>query len=235
MDNPTHTADLELFKQNWLTYKTIIDENYMFHREAIAQTRLCLSASFANKSITVLDLGCGDASNVAKVLQGFNIEFFCGYDLSAMALTLAEENIAVLTPNFQLHCQDMLKGVAEKVAEFDWVFSSYSLHHFQRVDKAALFRSVFSALREGGSFMLLDTVREEETLQDYYDHYLSYVSENWQALSPEEIQRISDHVRSSDFPEHTQDLQSMAWAAGFDDMNVLAKHNWHQLMVFKKV
>ena len=90
----------------------------------------------------------------------------------------------------------MLKGVAEKVAEFDVVFSSYSLHHFQRVDKAALFQSVYAALKKGGVFVLIDTVRAtDETLQVYYDHYLGYVSEHWRALSQEEIQRVSDHVR----------------------------------------
>lgn len=235
MDSPTNTIDLELFKQNWQTYKTIIDENYMFHREVIDQTRLRLSASFANKPIAVLDLGCGDASNVAKALQGSNVEFFCGYDLSAMALQLAEKNIAALTANFQLNCQDMLKGVAEKVAEFDVVFSSYSLHHFQRVDKAALFQSVYAALKKGGVFVLIDIVRAaDETLQVYYDHYLGYVSEHWRALSQEEIQRVSDHVRCSDFPENAQTLQRLGLEAGFDGLNVLAEHHWHQLMVFNK-
>jgi len=235
MDNTTNTVDLELFKQNWLTYKTIIDENYMFHREAIEQTRLRLSASFANKPIRVLDLGCGDATNVAKALQGFNVEFFCGYDLSAMALQLAEKNIAALTTNFQLNCQDMLKGVTEKVAEFDLVFSSYSLHHFQRVDKAAIFHSVYTALKKDGLFVMIDTVKNvDETLQDCYDHYLEYVSENWRSLSPEEIQRVSDHVRCSDFPEDAQTLQRISLAAGFDDLTILAKHTWHQLMVFNK-
>ena len=235
MDDQTNTIDLELFKQNWQTYKTIIDENYMFHREAIEQARLCLSASFANKPIAVLDLGCGDASNVAKALQGFTIEFFCGYDLSAMALQLAEKNIAELTANFQLNCQDMFTGVAEKIAEFELVFSIYSLHHFQLADKAALFHSAYSALRTGGAFMLLDIVRaDNETLHDYYDHYLDYIGENWLALNEQEIQRVSDHVRCSDFPENVQTLQRIAVAAGFDNYDILAKHNWHQLMVFYK-
>lgn len=235
MDKPTDMIDLELFKQNWLTYKIIIDENYMFHRELIEQTRLRLSALFANQSIAVLDLGCGDASNVAKALQGFNVEFFCGYDLSAMALQLAENNIAALTANFQLNCQDMLKGVADKVAEFDLVLSSYSLHHFQRADKAALFHSVYAALKKGGLFVMIDTVKDaDETLQDYYDHYLDYVSANWRALSPEEIQRVSEHVRCSDFPEDAQTLQRIGLAAGFEEVSVLAKHTWHQLIVFNK-
>jgi ubiquinone/menaquinone biosynthesis C-methylase UbiE len=129
----------------------------------------------------------------------------------------------------------MFKGVVEKIAEFDLVFSSYSLHHFQLADKAALFHSAYSALRTGGVFMLLDTVRaDNETLHDYYDHYLDYIGENWLALSEQEIQRVSDHVRCSDFPENAQTLHQIALAAGFSRLEILTEHNWHQLIVFYK-
>jgi ubiquinone/menaquinone biosynthesis C-methylase UbiE len=235
MDSETSTVDLDLFKQNWLTYKTIIDENYMFHREVIQATRQCLSSYFGNDPIAVLDLGCGDASNVAKTLEGFNVGFFCGYDLSAMALQLAENNIAELTENYQLNCQDMLQGAAEKDNEFDLILSSYSMHHFKTDDKAALFSSVYGALKKGGIFVLVDTIRgTDELLDDYYDHYLGHVRQNWVALSQNEIERVCDHVRCSDFPENAQTLQQIAQAAGFGRLAVLAKHNWHQLVVFYK-
>lgn len=83
--------------------------------------------------------------------------------------------------------------------------------------------------------VLVDTVKDEgETLQAYYDHYLAYARQHWTALHPEELARVSDHVRSNDYPENAATLEKMAKDAGFLRYEIVAKYHWHQLAVFYK-
>jgi len=227
--------DLELFQKNWSTYETIIDENYMFHREINQGIQSLVSNYFGQTPVTVLDLGCGDASSIEKTLKGLNIEYFCGYDLSALALKSAESNVAKVVAKYDLHCQDMLEGVAKMRTQFDLVLSSYSLHHLDLDDKVLFFSLVHRTLKNSGMFILVDTVKDEkQSLGEYYDDYLGYACQHWNELRPDELKRVSEHVRSSDYPESTATLEKMGDDAGFIRHKTVAKYQYHHLTVFYK-
>ncbi len=235
MDMSVDNTDLELFQKNWLTYKTIIDENYMFHREINQAIQSLVSNYFGQAPLTVLDLGCGDANSIKETLKDLNMVYFCGYDLSVLALKSAEDNVAKIVSAYDLHCQDMLQGVAEMHAQFDLVLSSYSLHHLARDDKTLFFNSVHRALKNSGMFILVDIIKDEnQSLGEYYDDYLGYVCQHWNELLPDELNRVSEHVRSSDYPESTATLEKMADEAGFIRYKTVAKYQNHHLSVFYK-
>ena len=91
-----------------------------------------------------------------------------------------------------------------------------TLHYFDFKDEAAFFYSVYRALKDSGIFILVDTVKNEgESLETYYDHYLAYARQHWTALHPEELARVSDHVRSSDYPENAATLEKWTKMPGF--------------------
>ena len=228
-------SDLDLFKQNWLTYKCVVDENYMFHREINSDMISILSPYFAGKPIDVLDLGCGDAGNSAEILKSLNVNYFCGYDLSADALEYAHVNIQEVTGKYELICQDMLQGVSEKKDQVDLILSSFSLHHFSHDEKSIFFDSTYKALKKGGIFILVDVVNDEyANVNEYYDHYLDFAAQHWSALTSEQLARVSHHVRASDYPENTATLITMATNAGFVRHRVGFKQQCHQLMLFYK-
>jgi len=228
-------SDLALFKQNWQIYKRVVDGNYMFHRDINSELALVLSPYFANTPLDVLDLGCGDTGNSVEILNPLNTNYFCGYDLSAEALTYAHENIQKVTKNYDLICKDMLEGVVEKTDQFDLVLSCYSLHHLTKDEKSIFFHSTHKALKKSGIFILVDVVNDEfDSLNDYYDHYLANADQQWSALTSEQLARVGEHVRTSDLPENTATLMAMAINAGYVRQHVAFNRQCHQSMVFYK-
>ena len=92
MNDPMTAADpVQLFRETWTTYQKIIASDYMFHREltrAIASSLMTLP----DTPLSVLDLGCGDASQITGILNAHHIAEYRGCDLSLTALELARHH-----------------------------------------------------------------------------------------------------------------------------------------------
>ena len=69
-------SSTELFTKNWETYQKIMHANYMLHEEFGSITKQALMDASINGSISLLDLGCGDASHLAHHLNGLFIDLF---------------------------------------------------------------------------------------------------------------------------------------------------------------
>lgn len=234
-DECESASHLEIFRENWQTYKKIIDENYMFHRQIYDDVKNVLNTHFAGRAIAILDLGCGDASKSADAFRDCQVDYYCGYDLSAPALEYARTNLADLSSKIDLFCSDMLNGLENSTDRFDLVFSGFSQHHLSTDHKTQFFRRAFSALKHDGLLILVDVMREEaQSRQHYLDAYLGFMCKNWRALSQTEIDRVCDHVRISDYPETLSALGEMASAAGFVKSDTINKYLWHQTCVFYK-
>ena len=59
------TSHQEIFQQQWLIYRTMVDHNYLYHRDAASCLRQILLDS-APPSFRFLDLACGDASEITE-------------------------------------------------------------------------------------------------------------------------------------------------------------------------
>ena len=57
------------FQDGWPVYRKIVDNNYMFHREIYGDIASFIGQRFQQRPISVLDLGCGDASQTAETLR----------------------------------------------------------------------------------------------------------------------------------------------------------------------
>ena len=77
----------EFFNQ-WRLYEAVIRHNYMKHREIHAAMHDALAACAVSAG-TLLDLGCGDASQIARSMQNTPITSYIGVDLSGDALGMA--------------------------------------------------------------------------------------------------------------------------------------------------
>src|SRR6187402_2495834 len=86
-----HEPSQAVFQQEWRTYRTLVDENYLFHREAYACLHQILVEDVRHP-FRFLDIACGDATASVDALTGTAITHYYGIDLSAAALELARHS-----------------------------------------------------------------------------------------------------------------------------------------------
>lgn len=101
---------------------------------------------------SVLDLGFGTGTLTAKLYErGFSI---FGQDFSPRMAELAGEKM----PEAFLYTGDFSKGLAEPLTRerYDLIIATYSLHHLDDAQKAALIRTLLGLLNEGGEILIGD-------------------------------------------------------------------------------
>lgn len=232
----TYDPRTELFRASWSLYDTVIAENYMYHREIESVAEKVLNENAHGGSL--LDLGCGNARGLAAILRKTKPRLYVGVDVSRPALDQASAELAGL-PEVRLLEEDMLACVDQfRVVgqRFDFVHSSFAVHHLTTTDKERLFQSVAQVLTPAGGFLLADLVRAVgQSREDYLKVYLRTVDSEWLALNAEQRREVREHVTAFDFPETVPDLTRMAQAAGFQEAALLGEFREHQVMLFRKV
>ncbi len=203
-----------LFQQEWLTYRKIVDNNYLYHREAYAALRQLL-LSRQPSAFSFLDLACGDASSTVEALKGTAIASYTGVDLSADALTYAEANLPELGCAVELIRGDLTDVIMTCSRSFTIVWVGLSLHHFRAPQKLALMREVRRIIPVGGMFVVYEnTFLGAETREDWLARWDNQ-GPQWGALTLQEWEAVTRHVHDHDFPETDSDWHSLGAAAGF--------------------
>jgi cyclopropane fatty-acyl-phospholipid synthase-like methyltransferase len=225
----------KIFTDGWSVYQKILNKNYMFHQEIYSKVSDFVKQYFKHKNISILDLGCGDASQITKAFNGVNVAGYFGCDLSNEALKSAKTNLVSLTSNIELVCEDMLETLEKTQKKFDVIFTSYAVHHLNQEQKRLFFSFAKDLLVDDGCLLMIDVTRAvDETHDQYLDHYLNHVKLYWDVLDDQEFKLINNHVRSSDFPETLVGYEKLANEVGFKSCEVLAKHTWHYGYCFFK-
>jgi SAM-dependent methyltransferase len=214
----------------WDTYHKVVVKDYMSHRALGESVKRALVSRFSGRRFSILDLGCGDASVFAPILQGLALTSYKGVDLSEKALTLAAPNLKPLSCPVELIHTDILSALADEKS-YDVIYSSFVLHHLATNEKAEFFRRAAQRLAPDGLLLLIDAVREEdETLPVYLQNYCGWVRAEWEGLSDAEKDAVYDHLINNDRPETASVLEAQACAAGLTPLAGGAKFGWHQLM-----
>ena len=222
----------EFFVDTWSVYKKIVGNNYMFHREIYGDVQKLLPST-ETTPFSLLDLGCGDASQMAPILRGRPLKRYCGVDLSDVALQLARQNLDGITATVDLVCDDMLGYLEETEGLSDVIFSSFALHHLTTPDKQRFLNASHRRLSPGGRLILIDVMRDEtQPLADYLDHYCGTMEREWTGLSAEELRFATTHVRDCDLPDTLDQLETLSRKAGFNACQPVCRHTWHQLVTF---
>ena len=81
-------AAATVFQDEWQVYRKMVDENYLFHREAYAALHDILTEE-SDLPFRFLDIACGDASATVGALRKTAVAHYHGIDLSTPALDLA--------------------------------------------------------------------------------------------------------------------------------------------------
>ena len=217
-----------IFRKTWGTYQKVISNNLMFHREITSAVKKLLKSNPG--PLNVLDLGCGDAAHISKILDPGQIAEYCGCDLSPYALDVARNNLDALGIRVNMLCRDMVAVLKEAPENhFDVVYSGYALHHLTTEEKQTFFTECRRTLRENGCVILVDVMLEEQqTRPAYLDSYNEMVATRWEALTPHERDQVQEHIRNCDFPETPTVVRMLASNAGLKTCLRLEKQTWHE-------
>jgi len=220
------------FFRAWDTYAKVVAANYMFHRELGQGVRDALRRRFEGRAFSLLDLGCGDASAMAPLLEGLSLKSYKGVDLAPPALALAKQNLAHLPCPVTLVEADFMSAL-EGSAPQDAIYSSFAQHHLSPEGKAKFFALAARRLNPGGLLILVDVTREEgESRDDYMRNYTGWLRQTMTSLATAEHDLICDHLTQNDFPESASTLRAQAERAGLVALDGLVPHKWHRLLLF---
>lgn len=224
----------DLFTKHWNIYRKIIARNYMQHREFGEEIRLVLDHFDPEQPLRVLDLGCGDAYQMAIQLKGRVVESYSGYDLAGPALALAEGNMKGLASEVRLEEGKMEELITREKGDFNIIYSSYAIHHLADEEKKVLVGEIRKRLAANGVFILIDTFRTGgESREEYLSRYLKHWLEQWVALTPEERGLVRDHIVTYDYPAFLEDMNQWAVEAGFEVEERPVYDRNHRMIVFK--
>lgn len=208
---------VEAFFDGWALYRKILQENYMFHQEIYTAVEQQLRTSEnAQGTMRLLDLGCGDADYLSRVLRNFQLQAYTGVDLSQVALGEAKQHLADLQMIQAFQQSDLLSYLEHCEQSFDIILASYSLHHLSLAEKKRFFEHCQRILAPAGCLWLIDEFRGEgESRETYLQRWWVYLEQDCPQLSAEEKQFIREHMASSDFPESVSTHADLALSSGF--------------------
>lgn len=209
--------DIELTKSffdQWSLYRKALESNYLWHREAYAAVSRVLDA--IAEPYSFLDLGAGDADWTSRILTSRKLSRYKAVDISEVALSLAEKNLAPLQCPKTFTRADFSQYVRENSQPWDVVLLSLSLHHLPASDKQEFFCQVSRIAGPSGRFLLYEPIRApEETRDQVLTRWWEYALSHWTALSPDQLQQTREHIFGNDYPEPVEDYCAMAKIGGF--------------------
>lgn len=228
-------AGSETFFEHWAIYRKVILFNYMGHDQIAATMTRYLSSQSPIGSI--LDLGCGDAEIPSRYLPALTVNEYHGVDLAAKPLEFARKKLAGFPGSLHFYQQDQARFLAALDRSFDLIVFGFALHHNTREEKAAVLADAARCLNPGGTLLVYDVFRDPgETREAYFDRYLEWVRQDWQAMTDREQELIDAHIRANDHPASLAELYESAERAGLGQVALLrtACRGFHHLLRFTR-
>lgn len=207
-------STVSMFQQEWQTYRKMVENNFLFHREAYATLHDVLVNEVA-RPFRFLDVACGDAGNSAATLAGTKVTHYRGIDFSALALDIARQNLAGLGCEVALEQRDLLTGLGGERGSTDVVWIGLSLHHFNGDHKIPLMREARSLLAPDGMLLVYENTCRDGEDRDSWMARWDLQRPIWTAYTPAEWTSMAAHVHAADFPETHANWQRLGRAAGF--------------------
>ena len=209
------TTGVKDFFGHWSIYRKAMDHNYLCHREVYGILEELLKKRF-DRAFSLLDLGCGDASYISSALKNTRLKTYWGVDLSPVALSLAQNNMAGLDCKQIFTRGDFFLVAQEPGISAEVIWVGLSLHHLPLLQKERFLEFSFTLLADDGCLLIYEpTRRENEDRESYLRRWCQVCQEKWVALSPQEIDKSQRHVREHDFPETLSTLRELGTKRGF--------------------
>ncbi|MFK0570427.1 class I SAM-dependent methyltransferase [Endozoicomonas sp.] len=208
----------DLFQSHWRIYRTTIHEDYMEHRSIARSLNEALKST--SGALRVLDLGCGDAEVIFRLLPSVPISRYVGVDSAAGVVKILSDRFQKTRdkpPDVQLYHQDMLSFLHRCDEQFDIILAGYCVHHLQSAEKREMLQLAHCRLCDQGTLFIYDIFREPgQTREQYLDDYVANMRSNWQVLSGQDLDLIEAHIKACDFPEELDSYRLWSEALGYE-------------------
>jgi tRNA (cmo5U34)-methyltransferase len=177
----------------------------------------------------VLDLGCGDGLLMQQLMRSYNRIRATLVDGFPEMLESAKKRLADFpTVQFvQATFQDLL--VDDSLPNsFDFILSSFAIHHLEMQEKKAFFEYIYHHLRADGFFLNLDVVLAP--YQDLEDWYLSlwreWIQANVDDVRKSELLPIPQQYKDNpdNFPDTLSSQLGALRAIGFKNVDCFYKY-----------
>ena len=224
-----------LFQRQWRVYRKVVDNNYLFHREAYEQLHNLLIAEVANP-FSFLDVACGDASATVDALKGTQVAYYHGIDVSHSALDIAEQTLRVLSCPVNLSEGDFVQALKDWRDPVGVVWIGLSLHHLDTPEKLNVMRDVRRIIGGQGVFAVYENASPDGEDREQWHRRWDLQKLHWTAYTREEWDAITAHVHASDIPETTSRWHELGHEAGFSNVREVftAPSNLFRMYVFRE-
>jgi SAM-dependent methyltransferase len=207
--------------ERWRVFEKARAANRMHHSEAYDTLLHTLAESF-NAPPRILDLGCGDARDMARVLRFLPLESYLGVDNDQDMLNRALENMSFHAASCRFFLGGYEEALAQAPGSYDVIWLGLFLHHLPRDKKQEFFNRAAALLRPGGVVLAHDPVLwENETREDYIRRISEVCKSKWQELTVEEKGMLTRHWTQHGRQESEETLREMAIKAGFSSTETL--------------
>lgn len=203
-----------LFQRQWQIYRKLVENNYLFHREAYDRLHRIL-VDEAVQPFRFLDVACGDASASIVALKGTRIAHYHGIDSCKTALELASETLESLACPVTLDQSDFVEALRDRSEPVDVAWIGLSLHHLLTPEKLTVMRQMRSLVGVHGLFLIYEDASPDGEDRDAWLRRWDLQKSSWTAFTGEEWQAVTAHVHAADFPETASQWNSLGYEAGF--------------------
>lgn len=176
----------------------------------------------------VLDLGCGDGLVVHQLLQSDDRIKATLVDGFAEMLESAKKRLADFdTAQFvQATFQDLLKDDGLQ-SDFDFILSSFAIHHLEMDEKKALYKYIYHHLSADGFFLNLDVVLAPyQHLEEWYlSLWREWIDANVDSSKKPDLLPIPQQYKDNpdNFPDTLSAQLEALQAIGFKNVDCFYK------------
>jgi ubiquinone/menaquinone biosynthesis C-methylase UbiE len=216
---------MDFFENQWSTYKTIVQHDFMHHRALLGAVEQVLKHYFdgapAGHRPHFVDLGCGDADPLAAVLRDLPLGSLLGLDQASSVLPLAAKALGEVPYPCDWIQGELLEWATAATPQthpVDILYSSFAIHHLDGESQEAFLAGVRKKINPKGIFLWADIFREPgESVDDFRLRYTQRMTDHWgSALQPQQLAHACFHVSHYDLPADRATIGSTALNQGWN-------------------
>ena len=242
IEKTTSSTLTAVFEKKQETYRIVTEKNHLRHHDIVREVKRYLSRKLDQKTVSVLDLGCGDCSISAACFQKNAIvphddplpivSRFVGVDLARKPLEVASKsNLFSADTEAIFHEAEFFEYMDSSSNEtFDIIIAFFAIHHLETGRKLDLLQKIKSRLNPGGIFIWGDVVNNvagrsrEDMMKDWEPFFLET---GFNGLNEEQRHEIWGHASTYDLPEDFPTMNKLFHDSQFKDVQCLYKDDFY--------
>ena len=130
-----------------------------------------------DKQLSICDYGCGSGELLNRLIKNFSNNRYCGVDRFSQFRSFDSSNYNSKIELIDRDCEQFQNVEIEK---FDFIFATFSLHHFQYPMKEIA--TILNLLKDGGRLYFIDLEFAHDSSSSYVKNFSSGIEDLSKAL-----------------------------------------------------